>query len=104
MVFVELRREPKDGVIGVYNVTVGKGRGGVALVLVVKAPDGFIYAKTVNGFVFKLEAEVPKKALVLLSEASTPVFPGMNRTNYRDILVEKGFNPANILPYQNPRK
>jgi hypothetical protein len=104
MVFVELRREPKDGVIGVYNVTVGKGRGGVALVLVVKAPDGFIYAKTVNGFVFKLEAEVPKKALVLLSEASTPVLPGMNRTNYRDILVEKGFNPANILPYQNPRR
>lgn len=104
IIFKELDKEPKDGRIELYNVALGRERNGVALVLVVKAPEGYIFEKTVNGFVFKLEAEIPNKITLLVSEASIPIIPGLDRNNYRQLLAEKGFSPANILPYQNPRR
>ncbi|MDJ0274696.1 MAG: hypothetical protein NYU90_05790 [Aigarchaeota archaeon] len=104
LVFVELPREPREGSITVYNATLGLGRSGIAAAIVVKAPDGYQFAPTVNGFVFRLETNLPVKALVLYSDVSVPVVPGLDRSNYRTMLAEKAFSPTALLPYQNPRR
>ena len=103
-VFIELPPQPKEGSLTVYNATLGKGRSGIAAAIVVKAPDGYQFAPTVNGFVFRLETSLPTKALVLHSDVSVPVVPGINGSNYRTMLTEKAFSPVATLPYQNPRR
>jgi hypothetical protein len=104
MTFIELPPQPKEGSLTVYNATLGKARSGIAAVIVVKAPDGYQFAPTVNGFVFRLEANLPTKVLVLYSDVSVPVVPGIDKSNYRTVLAEKAFSPSATLPYQNPRR
>ena len=104
LVFTELDKGSREGRVEVYSTSLGKERNGIALALVVKAPDGYIFEKTVNGFVFRLEVTIPNKVTLLLSEASIPVVPGLDRNNYRQLMTEKAFSPENLLPYQNPRR
>ncbi|MCS7094986.1 MAG: hypothetical protein NZ988_04170 [Thaumarchaeota archaeon] len=103
-VFIELSERSAEGSLIVLNRTLTQERPSLAVVFIVAAPRGYDFASTVNGFVFRLEARVANRLTAIVSEASPPVVPGLNRDNYRDLLMERAFSPVNVLPFQNPRR
>lgn len=103
-VFLDLSDKPAEGTITVLNRTLTKERPAFAIVFIAAAPRGYEFASTVNGFVYRLEARVANKLTAVVAEAAPPVIPGVNRENFRDLLMERAFSPVNVLPFQNPRR